>query len=178
MTFQSLWLNASRCLMHVLITTGKFVKTTINVQIFCSELDLFCKMLLVSYPKRLLVWRVSFKSYCCVTHIIFLLLVSNNVSHDMTKPTKWLCAQRRLRSAWASTQSDQSFRFALNGQLRNQAFFMRTVKTLIRLGGCPGWSESSLGAHSLCWFCHVTAHVAVYSSGTYIFYISSVLHKL
>ena len=23
---------------------------------------------------------------------------------------------------------------------------MRTVKTLIRLGGCPGWSESSLGA--------------------------------
>ena len=30
---------------------------------------------------------------------------------------------------------------------------------LIRLGGCPGWSESSLGAQSLCWFCHVTAHV-------------------
>ena len=26
---------------------------------------------------------------------------------------------------------------------------MRTAKTLIRLGGCPGWSESSLGAHSL-----------------------------
>ena len=24
------------------------------------------------------------------------------------KPTKWLCAQRRLRSAWASAQSDQS----------------------------------------------------------------------
>ena len=29
---------------------------------------------------------------------------------DMTKPTKWLCAQRRLRSAWASAQSDQSLR--------------------------------------------------------------------
>ena len=26
----------------------------------------------------------------------------------MTKPTKWLCAQQRLRSARASTQSDQS----------------------------------------------------------------------
>ena len=25
---------------------------------------------------------------------------------------------------------------------------MRTVKSLIRLGGCPGWSESSLGAHA------------------------------
>ena len=24
---------------------------------------------------------------------------------------------------------------------------MRTAKTLIRLGGCPGWSEPSLGAH-------------------------------
>ena len=26
----------------------------------------------------------------------------------MTKPTKWVCAQRRLRSAWAFAQSDQS----------------------------------------------------------------------
>ena len=26
----------------------------------------------------------------------------------MTKPTKWLCAQRRLGSAWASAQSNQS----------------------------------------------------------------------
>ena len=25
---------------------------------------------------------------------------------------------------------------------------MRTVKTLIRLGRCPGWSESSLGVHA------------------------------
>ena len=30
------------------------------------------------------------------------------MSHDMTKPTKWLYAQRRLGSAWASAQSDQS----------------------------------------------------------------------
>ena len=30
---------------------------------------------------------------------------------------------------------------------------------LIRLGRCPGWSVSSLGAHSLCWFCHVVAHI-------------------
>ena len=34
---------------------------------------------------------------------------------------------------------------------------MRTAKTS-RLGGCPGCSESSLGAHSFCWFCHVAAH--------------------
>ena len=37
---------------------------------------------------------------------------------------------------------------------------MRTTKTLIRLGGCPGWSESSLGTQPFCWFffCHVAAH--------------------
>ena len=30
------------------------------------------------------------------------------MSHDMTKPTKWVCTQRWLRSAWVSNQSDQS----------------------------------------------------------------------
>ena len=29
--------------------------------------------------------------------------------------------------------------------LRTKTFFRWTVKTLIRLNGCPGWSESSLG---------------------------------
>ena len=32
-------------------------------------------------------------------------------------------------------------------------------RRLIRLSGCPGWSESSLGTHSVCWFCHVVAHL-------------------
>ena len=36
-------------------------------------------------------------------------------SRLMTKPTNWLCTQRRLRSAWASAQSDQSLCCALNG---------------------------------------------------------------
>ena len=80
------------------------------------------------------------------------------MNRDMTKPTKWLCAQLRLRSAWASAQSDQSLRCAFNGWLRTQAFFTRTAKTLIKLGACPGWPESSLGAQPLCWFCHVAVH--------------------
>ena len=83
------------------------------------------------------------------------------MSRDMTKPTKWLCTQRRLRSALASAQSDPSLRCALNGYLRTQAFFMRTAKTLIRLGGFPGWSESSLGTQSFCWFRHVAAQIAI-----------------
>ena len=39
-----------------------------------------------------------------------ILMTEYELSRDMTKPTKWLCAQRRLRSAWASAQSDQSLR--------------------------------------------------------------------
>ena len=42
--------------------------------------------------------------------ISVILCMSHYLSHDMTKPTKWVCAQRRLRSAWASAQSDQSLR--------------------------------------------------------------------
>ena len=33
-------------------------------------------------------------------------------------------------------------------------------RRLIRLGECPGWSESSLGAHSFCWFFHVVAKIS------------------
>ena len=43
---------------------------------------------------------------------VYLLRLWDDVSHDMTKPTEWVCAQRRLRSAWAFAQSDQSFRCA------------------------------------------------------------------
>ena len=38
---------------------------------------------------------------------------------------------------------------------------MWTTKTLIRLGGCPGWSEPSPGAQSFCWFCQEAAHIIV-----------------
>ena len=63
----------------------------------------------------------------------------------MTKPTKRLCIQRRLRSAWASAQSDQMIR----------VFAVRMKKA---------WADaqadmSSLGAHSFCCFCHTVAHV-------------------
>ena len=78
------------------------------------------------------------------------------MSRLMTKPAKWVCAQRRLRSDWVDAQSDQSLLCVLNGKLRTQGFFMQTAKTLISLGS---WSESSLGAQSLCWFCHGATHI-------------------
>ena len=67
--------------------------------------------------------------------------------HDKTN--KMTCALRRLRSAWASAQSDQSLRcphaWRNIGRLRSDR--PDAVNTLIRQAGCPGWSESSLGAH-------------------------------
>ena len=35
-------------------------------------------------------------------------ILSRDMTKTMTKTMKWLCAQRRLGSAWASAQSDQS----------------------------------------------------------------------
>ena len=58
----------------------------------------------------------------------------------MTKPTKWVCAKRRLRSAWASAQSDQSLRCPHEERLGPYLPIKRTAETLIRQGECPGWS--------------------------------------
>ena len=95
----------------------------------------------------------------------------------MTKPTKWLCAQRRLSSAWASAQSDQSLRCTHEEGFGPYLPIERTAKTLIslgipqrrliRLGGCPGWSESSLGTHTFSWFWHVVAQVMFTVVGTW-----------
>ena len=60
--------------------------------------------------------------------------ISKKIWTDMTKPTKWLCAKRRLRSAWASAQSDQR---------------LRMKKAWVLSYGCPGWSQSSPGALTL-----------------------------
>ena len=97
--------------------------------------------------------------------LLSLSLSGRHLSH-MTKPTKWLCAQGRLRPARASpvwlesslcaqwVAKDPSFLHA-GSEDSDQTGWI----SLIRLGGCPGWSDSSLGAHSLCWCCHVAAHL-------------------
>ena len=42
-----------------------------------------------------------------ITIVVSIYIFKIHMSRDMTKPTKWVCAQRRLRSAWASIQSNQ-----------------------------------------------------------------------
>ena len=64
----------------------------------------------------------------------------------MTKRTKWVCTQRRLRSTWASAQSDQSQSGHPPSLIR--VFTVRMPRLI-----CLHW------VHSFCWFCHVTAHL-------------------
>ena len=69
------------------------------------------------------------------TQIIRVFAVRKKKAWVLSHP---LSAQRRLWSDWADAQADL---------------------LVINLGGRPGWSESLLGAQSLCWFCYVVAHV-------------------
>ena len=69
------------------------------------------------------------------------------MSNFMTKPTKLMCAQKRLGSAWASAQSDQSFRCPQE-ETWVLSYPLSAQQRLLRLGGCRGWSESPLGAHA------------------------------
>ena len=69
--------------------------------------------------------------------------VRNQFAHDKTN--KMTCAPSEDSDQSGHAPSLISIHYALYGELRTR-FFMWTVKTLIRLGGCPGGSESSLGA--------------------------------
>ena len=88
-----------------------------------------------------------------------------DMSHDMTKPTKWVCAQQRLSSAWASTLTDQGIHpvwsvFAVHSMGSKDPRFIHADS--------EDWSDwadaqADLSLHwahrSFCWFCHVAAHI-------------------
>ena len=84
-------------------------------------------------------------SYLCIQ-------VMSYLSGLMSKPTKWHVRPVGIRPVW-SEPSLSAWRKLGSSAIEH------TVKTLIRLGGCPGWSESSLGAQTFCWFCHEVAHL-------------------
>ena len=74
----------------------------------------------------------------------------------MTKPTKWLCGQRRCKSAWAFARSDHSLQCAL---IKESSFLH---------ADSDDWSNSKdaqadLSLHwahkPFCWFCHEGARI-------------------
>ena len=89
------------------------------------------KMVLSGKVKYYYLWNIAIMTWT---------INRTNLSRDMTKPTKWLCTQRRLSSAWAS---DQSLRWRKHGSLATQ------------------WAhseDSDQTGRMLCWFCHVASH--------------------
>ena len=124
-----------------------------------TDASLFIQWYYFVVEYGLLTWQKSIVVKCKQEYL-WTQHLKQYLSHDMTKPTKWVCAQRRLRSAWASAQSDKSLRCPPEECLGPELNIERTAKTLIRLGGCPGWSESSLGAQPHCRFCHVVGHLS------------------
>ena len=60
-----------------------------------------------------------------------------------------MCAQQRLRSAWASAQSDQeSFQY-IQWVAKNPSFLHADSEDTDQTGQMPGSSESSLGAQAI-----------------------------
>ena len=78
----------------------------------------------------------------------------------------WAATWQNQQNGWAPNEdSDQpghppslirvfAVRMKKSGVL---SYPLSAQRRLIRLGGCPGWSEPSLCAHPFCWFCHVAA---------------------
>ena len=95
-------------------------------------------------------WKILFMKYIYSYKLHVYELRHDKINKVSVRPAK-------TRSAWAFVQSDQSLCCLHEESLGPFLPIECTVKTLIRLAGCPGWSESSLGTHSLCWFCHVAA---------------------
>ena len=79
--------------------------------------------------------------------------MSRNVrNHNVRNVFLDMCAQRRFRSACAFAQSDQNLRWTRFGLPGMPRFVMRTIGTLIRLRGCAGWFDSTLGVHTRKYF--------------------------
>ena len=103
---------------------------------------------------RRLIW--VFVCCCCFFFFcLFLLFFFFNQSSpmgEMILATAWenvrsdVCSQRRLRSACASTQSDQRLHSSHEETLHSWPSKMRPVKIQFRPCEPTGWSESSLGA--------------------------------
>ena len=82
----------------------------------------------------------------------------NHMSRSMIKPTEWLCAKRRLSSAWASVQSDQSSLCAL-WVAKDPSFLHAYSKDSAQTGRMPRLISLRWAHMPFCWFRHVVAHM-------------------
>ena len=86
--------------MTVWVNRGKYTRQKFQSKKISNDQELI-QSDLISCPQKTLRFKCNYISED-IDH--------ENLSRDITKQTKCLCAQRRLWSAWASAQSDQSLR--------------------------------------------------------------------
>ena len=106
---------------------GSYAKTQINLHINSpiSFHWVLCWGYIANWGSKASSWKQQDCFLWLAAHVIFATVWQNQIQ-------EW-----RLRSTCTDAQSDQSLRFALDGLLRTQCFFMRTAKTQIRLDRCP-----------------------------------------
>ena len=110
----------------------------------CDGSFVFCDVE-AEISARVMVRRQITKSICRIGPVVGIglpvgstLVASPTYEPQHYKTNKMTCAP--------SEDSDQPGHPPSQWVPEDPMFFMRTAKNLIRLGGCPGWSESSLGA--------------------------------
>ena len=98
---------------------------------------------------------------------ILLTFLNQDMSRLMTKPAKWLCAQGRLRSAWASAQSDPSL-LCPQWVAKDSSFLHADSKDW------SDWVDAQANLSlrwehmPFCWFCGEAAHLWFWESETIV----------
>ena len=103
---------------------------------------------------------MRFKSHSVVFLLSPGLIFDQYLSRLMTKPTKWMCAQRRLRSAWASGPVWSESAMSAWRKLGSLATHWAHSEDW------SDWADAQADlslrwAHMpFCWFCHDAAHLS------------------
>ena len=113
---------------HVILCTKESVKLTIKQILKLMPMPSYTKncpqllwrdnmiLMITFYVYILLYFTITYQIILSIFTVLSLLSKFLSIwTGTWQNPTKWVCTQLRLRSAWASAQSDQSLRCALNG---------------------------------------------------------------
>ena len=88
-------------------------------------------------------------------------LGTKNMSRSTTKPAKWNVRPGKTKISLGICPVWSQSLLSAWRNLRSIATHWAHCEDSDQTGGCPGWSESSPGAHSFCWFCHAGAHIVM-----------------
>ena len=110
------------------------------------------------YPQHMFLWRNKENLFHC----------KSKMARVVTLMMPWMLQRsgtKTMKQKWAASSQNQhppSLIRVFAVHMKKAwvlSYPLSTQQRLIRLGGCPGWSESLLGAQSFCWFCHGAAQM-------------------